>query len=128
MNPLFVDTSVMVALAFAEPGHRQLSKILESATDLFASPLLEAEFRSALAREEVPDADRLLDGFRWVLPDRTLSGELDQVFSAGYARGPDAWHLATALFLSEQPQDMPFFTLDRRQRDLAGALGFPIPA
>lgn len=62
MNPLFVDTSVMVALASGEPGHRQLSQILESATDVFASPLREAELGSALAREEVADAGRLLDG------------------------------------------------------------------
>lgn len=87
MSRLFVDTSVLVALAFDEPGHERVAEVLESADDLFATPLLEAEFRSALAREEVVDGVGLLDAFRWVLPDRTLSPELDRVFSAGYARG-----------------------------------------
>lgn len=128
MTRLFVDTSVLVALAFAEPGHRQIAEALESANDLFASPLLEAEFRSALAREEAGNELGLLESFRWVLPDRPLSPELDRVFHAGYARGADAWHLATALFLSERPRDLPFFTLDRRQRDMAGELGFPTPS
>jgi predicted nucleic acid-binding protein len=124
---IFVDTSVLVALAFGEAGHRRIAEVLESATDLFASPLLEAEFRSALAREETGDTPGLLESFRWVLPDRPLSPELDRVFHAGYARGADAWHLAAALFLSERPRDLPFYTLDLRQREMAGALGFPTP-
>lgn len=127
MSRLFVDTSVLVALAFEEPGHERVAEVMESADDLFASPLLEAEFRSALAREEVVDGIGLLDAFRWVLPDRTLSPELDRIFATGYARGADAWHLATALFVSERPGDLPFYTLDRRQQHLATALGFPAP-
>lgn len=128
MTRLFVDTSVLVVLAAGEPGHRRIAEVLESATDLFASPLLEAEFRSALVREEVGNAPGLLESFRWVLPDQPLGPELDRVFHAGYARAADAWHLATALFLSERPRDLPFFTLDRRQREMAGALGFPTPS
>lgn len=127
MTPLFVDTSVLVALAFGEPGHGRASEVLGSATDLFASALLEAEFRSALSREGVADGVELLNVFRWVLPDRTLSPELDQVFATGHVRGADAWHLATALFLCERPRDLPFFTLDQRQREVAEALGFPTP-
>jgi predicted nucleic acid-binding protein len=101
VSRLFVDSSVLVALAFGEAGHARIARTLESADDLFASPLLEAEYRSALAREGVTredadDAVELLAGFRWVLPNRPLSGELARVFSAGCGRGADAWHLATA--------------------------------
>lgn len=133
MSRLFVDTSVLVALALGEAGHKGLARRLESAEDLFASPLLEAEYRAALVhegltREEATDAAELLAGFRWVMPNRPLSRELDRVFSAGYARGADAWHLATALFVVEDPADLPFYTLDQRQRELAAALGFPVPS
>jgi hypothetical protein len=94
---------------------------------LFAAPLLEAEFRAALEREETGGGEPLLAALRWVIPDRPLSHELDQVFSAGCLRGADAWHLATALFLVEAPGDLPFLTLDQRQRSLAESLGFPTP-
>jgi predicted nucleic acid-binding protein len=124
---LFVDTSALVALAFQEPGHAWVGERLASAGDLFAAPLLEAEFRAALQREEAEQGVELLEAFRWVLPDRPLSAELDRVFAAGHARGADAWHLATALFLGERPGDLPFLTLDRRQREVARALGFPTP-
>lgn len=127
MSRLFVDTSALVALAFEEPGHEWLVDRLASARDRFAAPLLESEFRAALLREEVQDGLELLEAFRWVLPDRPLSAELDRVFAAGYARGADAWHLATALFLTESPRDLPFLTLDRRQQKVARAVGFPTP-
>jgi predicted nucleic acid-binding protein len=127
VNRVFVDTSALVALAFRETGHGWLAKHLASANDRFAAPLLEAEFRATLQREEVEGGLELLEGFRWVLPDRPLSPELERVFGAGYARGADAWHLASALFLVESPGDLPFLTLDRRQRDLARGLGFPTP-
>lgn len=127
MSRLFVDTSALVALAFQEPGHEWLADRLASASDRFASPLLESEFRAALLREEVEDGLELLEAFRWVLPDRPLSAELERVFAAGYARGADAWHLATALFLTESPRDLPFLTLDRRQQEVARAVGFPTP-
>lgn len=127
MTGLFLDTSALVALAFEEPEHDAVGKLLTSGSDLFAAPLLEAEFRAALAREQVEGGLELLDAFRWVLPDRTLSPELDRVYSRGYLRGADAWHLATALFLVERPADVPFLTLDQRQREAAEALGFPVP-
>jgi hypothetical protein len=99
---------------------------MSGAADLFALPLLEAEFRAALAREDVAQDTSLLESIRWVLPDRPLSGELDRVFAAGRARGAGAWHLATALFLLPDPVDLSFLTLDQRQRDVAQALGFPV--
>ena len=46
------------------------------------------------------------------------------VLDIGYARGADLWHLATALHVAREPQDMAFITLDDRQQNLAGRLGF----
>ncbi|CAN5733590.1 hypothetical protein BH23GEM10_BH23GEM10_10560 [soil metagenome] len=126
MKRAFVDTSAIVAVALAEARHASLAAVLASADDLFAAPLLEAEYRAALAREDVAGGLQLLDAFRWVLPDRPLSAELDRVFGAGYQRGADAWHLATALFLAEYPEELPFISLDERQRGAAADLGFPV--
>ncbi|CAN5717905.1 hypothetical protein BH23GEM9_BH23GEM9_12180 [soil metagenome] len=126
MRRAFVDTSALVAVALGEQHQAELSRVMNDVPDLFASPLMEAEFRSVLAREAVEDGLRLLRVFRWVLPDRTLSEELDRVFAAGYQRGADAWHLATALFLAERPADLPLVSLDERQRGVAAKLGFPL--
>jgi hypothetical protein len=60
-----------------------------------------------------------------VFPDRPLGPEIVRVLEAGYARGADVWHLATALYLADDPADLPFLTLDVRQRELARALGSP---
>lgn len=127
MKRLFVDTSAVVSLAFGEAGHERVRDLMSEAGDLFASPLLEAEFRAALAREDVGQDTSLLEVIRWVLPDRPLSPELDRVFATGRARGADAWHLATALFLVPDPEELPFLTLDHRQRAVAEGLGFPTP-
>ncbi|MCA1789259.1 MAG: type II toxin-antitoxin system VapC family toxin [Thioalkalivibrio sp.] len=126
MKRAFVDTSALVAIALGEPHQADLRRVMDDVPDLFAAPLMEAEFRSVLAREGVEDGLRLLDVFRWVLPDRPLSEELGRVFAAGYQRGADAWHLATALFLAEHPGDLPLVSLDERQRGVAAKLGFPI--
>ncbi|MEX2472102.1 MAG: PIN domain-containing protein [Gemmatimonadota bacterium] len=126
MKRAFVDTSALVAVALGEPHQAELRRMMDDVPDLFAAPLMEAEFRSVLAREEVEDGLPMLEVFRWVLPDRPLSEELDQVFAAGYQRGADAWHLATALFLAERPADLPLVSLDERQRSVAAKLGFPV--
>ncbi len=90
-----------------------------------SSTLLEVELRSALAREGIEGADRLLYTISWILPDRRLTPEIDRVLGAGYARGADLQHLACALFAAESPHDLPFLTLDASQGELASALGFP---
>ncbi len=46
--------------------------------------------------------------------------------TSGYVRGADCWHLATALYLAEDPQKMSFVTVDERQRAVTRALGFQV--
>ena len=60
----------------------------------------------------------------WVLPDRPLSEEIATVLGAGYARGADVWHLACALWVRRELGTLEFVTLDERQKELAGALGW----
>jgi hypothetical protein len=121
----YVDTSCLVAIAFAEAGATKMASRLGRMDRLFASNLLEAELRSALAREWLPvDPAGLLSGITWVHPNRPLSGEFERVTVEGYVKGADLWHLACALFLAPEPKGLAFLTLDRRQEEIARRLGF----
>lgn len=120
----YVDTSCLVAIAFGERGAVALARRLEGFDELVSANLLEAELRAAFAREGVePNAD-LFSAISWVIPDRPLHAEISNVFAGGYVRGADCWHLATALYLTDDPAEIHFLTLDQRQRKVARALGF----
>jgi predicted nucleic acid-binding protein len=121
----YVDTSCLVAIAFGEAGGTTLARRLEAMDRLYASNLLEAELRAAFVREGVPSDHPLLGRMTWVLPDRPLGREIGVVLAAGYLRGADLWHLATALYLAGNPRDLTFVTLDERQEVVARKLGFP---
>lgn len=123
-NVAYVDTSCLVSIAFAEPGSVALTRKLGKFEHLFAANLLEAELRSAMARERVAMNPDLLAAIRWVTPDRPLHEEIARVLAAGYVRGADCWHLATALYLADQPASISFLTLDDRQQSVAHELGF----
>ena len=120
----FIDTSVLVGIAFDEEHAAGLAHRLESFRTIAASGLLEAEFRSACQRERKPVHEVLLDNLEWVAPARPLSAEITRVLHAGYVTGADCWHLATALYLAPDPAQLTFLTLDLRQREIATALGF----
>ena len=121
----YIDSSCLVAIAFGEAGAARVARRLERLDRLFASNLLEAELRSALAREEVSaDPAGLLSGITWVYPNRPLSGEFGRILVEGYVKGADLWHLACALFLAPEPKDLAFLTLDTRQEEIARKLGF----
>jgi len=124
LNVAYVDTSVMVALAFAEPHAERMKACLRECDYILSSNLLEAEFRSALLREGIEERADFLAAIGWVIPDRPLSEEFRRVSLAGFLRGADLWHLACALYLSPEPGEMAFLTLDSRQADVASSLGF----
>ena len=126
MKLAYVDTSCLVAVAFDEPGAQDMVRHLGECDRLFASNLLEAEFRSALQREGVQEgAGSMLAGLSWLYPDRPLRPEFVRVLRHGHVRGADLWHLACALYLKKRVGDLLFLTLDKRQREAAVALGFP---
>ena len=127
MRLAYIDTSCLVAIAFGEAGATKVASRIERMDRLFASNLLEAELRSALAREGLSvDPAELLSGITWVYPNRPLSGEFERVTVEGHVKGADLWHLACALFLAPAPKDLAFLTLDKRQAELARRLGFPL--
>ena len=127
MTVAYVDTSCLVAIAFGENGAEALARRMEGYDQIVSSNLLEAEFRSVLAREEVDDDGGLLSGMSWIFPDRRLTSEFQRVLSCGRLRGADLWHVATALYLAEAPRDIHFLTVDSAQRGVAAELGFLTP-
>ncbi|MEP7000681.1 MAG: hypothetical protein ABI969_09395 [bacterium] len=64
-----------------------------------------------------------LDVIQWIEAPRPLSEEVDRVLAAGYLRGSDCLHVAAALYLSPNPGQLTFLTLDTRQRVIAKKLG-----
>ena len=127
MSIAYVDTSVLAAIAFDEPGAAACAQRLDEFPRLVSSNLLEAELRAAFARENLPFHEGAVAGIEWILPNRALAPEYATVLDAGYLRGADLWHLATALYVSPDAGRLPFMTLDARQSAVAQALGFQIP-
>ncbi|MEP6621100.1 MAG: PIN domain-containing protein [bacterium] len=124
MNSAFLDTSCAVSIALRERGSAAIDTRLRSFAQLYGSPLLEAELHSALRREKIAFDPTLLSAIQWVHANRLLSAEIARVLQAGYVRGADCWHLATALYLAPNPAEITFLTLDLPQRKIASALGF----
>ena len=120
----YVDSSCLVAIALGETVAKRIAARLAGFRVLLAHPLLDAEVRSACAREGQPLPDAELQLLHWIDVDRPLSDEIDRVLSAGYVRGADCLHLATALYLAPDARQLTFLTLDTRQRAIARALGF----
>lgn len=124
MKGAYVDTSCLVAIALAEAGAASVIRRLAPFDALYSSNLLSAELYSALQRERVSQDVSTLDRIGWVIPDRPLHPEIARVLEAGHVRGADCWHLASALYLAEDPGEISFLTLDTRQWSVARKLGF----
>lgn len=123
----YVDSSVIVAVAFEEPEGNRVQRLLRRHERLLSSNLLEAEVRAALAREGADDGiETLLAGIDWILPTRPLRSELARALAAGRVRGANLWHLACALYIAPSPAELGFLTLDRQQAVIARALGFRV--
>lgn len=123
MNIAYVDTSVLASIAFGEPAARSLALKLNRFDRRISSNLLEAELRAVFRREDVPFSDDAIAGMEWILPIRPLTSEFETMLSAGYLRGADLWHVATALYVSSNAHGLVFATLDARQRRVASTLG-----
>ena len=120
----YVDSSVIVAIVLNEVGSNDHARRLGDFSQLLSSNLLEAEVRAALAREGRQFEDRFISGIEWVFPHRSLGPELAVALAAGYLRGADLWHIATALYAAPEPGEIAFVTLDNHQRAIAITLGF----
>ena len=124
MKVAYVDTSCLVAVTFGESGGVALTRRLRSFDELVSANLLEAELRATFVRERIPANSTFPFSISWILPDRPLTDEIARVLNAGYLRGADCWHLATALYLAEEPGAISFITADERQGAVARTLGF----
>ncbi|MCY3599008.1 MAG: PIN domain-containing protein [Gemmatimonadetes bacterium] len=124
MRAAYVDTSAIIAIAFDEEGSDGIARRIDGFDYVTSSNLLEAELRSACTREGRPVPESVVSAFRWVQPNRALSTELRSVLRAGYLRGADLWHVACALYMARESEDVTFITLDQRQAEVAASLGF----
>ena len=124
MKAGYVDSSCIVAVLFEEPDSATLRSTLEGFDELFSSNLLEAEVRATVAREGFENQPvEVLSGISWVHPDRPLTVEFETILEAGFLRGADLFHVATALYLKKQLPDLEFLSLDNRQLEVARELG-----
>ena len=88
MRVAYVDTSCLVAIAFDESKGPETATQLAAYDRLYADNLLEAEFRSALAREGIDqDQDDLLSRVTWVFPAEALGEEYRTALGGGSATG-----------------------------------------
>lgn len=123
----YLDTSLLIGLKFEQPDPVLVRAVLDY--DLYSSELLIAEVMAFGKRESVPE-NLLWDavqGISWVIPVEKITEQLARVGRHGYARGADLWHPACACYLSPNPQDLVFLTLDERRRHLASLVGFRAP-
>lgn len=128
MTQFYVDSSVLVALLLEQHSHKVYSNLLSKSEGNYSSFLLEAEVSAAAAREKVSpdDAEEFIDLISQVIPERSLRMEYRQIFQAGFCRGADACHLATALYLDPETKNLTFLTADKEQAGLARAVGFKV--
>lgn len=127
MKAAYIDTSLFIGLKF-QKSTPATARVVRRYT-LFSSELLIAEVLAFGKRESIAE-NLLWEGFKglsWVIPDGSLAEQFRRVFHSGYARGADLWHLACACYLSPNPGELAFLTLDERQRDLALRLRFHAP-
>lgn len=122
MSVAYVDTSVMIAIAFGEDGADALAERLNGFSRVVSSNLLEAELRAACSREGRPVPADLLHRIGWILTNRPLTDEIRTALDAGYLRGADLWHIATALYAAPEPGAISFITLNDNQARVAAAL------
>jgi len=120
----YVDTSCLVAIALDEPGARNVAGRLAGFDRLVSSNLLEAELWSACARMQTTVNPQWTADIVWLRPRVPLTATFGPVLDAGYLRGADLYHVATALHAAGDAKSLTFLTLDDRQRAVAAALGF----
>ena len=122
MKAIYVDSSVIVSILFREPHSKKLLEIInQTSSTCYSSQILEAEVYASATRENIvlAEAHKLLMHINLLLPERSLRKEYKEIFSAGYCRGADAYHIACALYLDPERTNLIFLTADQRQQEVA---------
>ena len=125
-NAAYVDSSCIVAIALEEPSANAIAIRLGNFSSLVSNLLLDAELRSVCVREKALLPEREIGLISFVPIKRPISDEIDRVLAAGHLRGADCLHVATALYISPDPRQLTFLTLDVKQRAVAKKLGFKV--
>lgn len=133
----YLDSSAVVKLVRAEPGHEVVAQLRDAATSLATCMITYAEVRSAAARgirgrTQLSRARREIDAV-WSELIRLAVGE-DAAAEAGDLaerhglRGMDALHLASAMRFAaaSSPEEVVFVSWDRDQRAAARAEGMDL--
>ncbi len=117
---LYLDTSALVKLYANEPGRREVENSVRAARVVAVSEIGYVEARSALARKEregtfsadehAAAVEQLRRDFREVYLPRPVTGEVisraGELARKHALRAYDAVHLATALVLREEAQEL----------------------
>lgn len=121
MKKIYIDSSVIVALLLKERSSKEIRSFLSKYSDFYSSSLLEAEVYASAKREKVKLelATSLISPISLIYQERSLKLEYELIFSMGYSRGADAFHIATCLSLDPSKSYFTFFTLDENQAQLA---------
>jgi predicted nucleic acid-binding protein len=126
----YLDSSVLLSIAFREPTATGLQRILGRYDRLVSSDLIVAECLSAAQREEI-DHETMLTTLRpiaLILLSRSLAREMREALDEGPLRGADLWHVACAMFLAADARaEVAFLSRDQPQRRLAKRVGFQTP-
>ncbi|MBN2340395.1 MAG: hypothetical protein JXX29_24300 [Deltaproteobacteria bacterium] len=121
----YIDTSVLVAMAFDDAGGAFIGRSVKTFDRLYSSNLLEAEFFSAAKKENLLDqAKSFIKPVRFVYPDTNLTAYHEQVLAVDYIEGGALQHLSCALYLFPRTEDVFFLSLHPAQTALAAKLGF----
>ena len=115
-----------MAIALEEPSANAIAIRLGNFSTLLSNLLLDAELRSVCVRDKSLLPEHGIGLINFVPIKRPISDEIDHVLAAGYLRGADCLHVATALYISPDPRQLTFLTLDVRQRAVAKKLGFKV--
>ena len=128
MKAAYIDTSLLIGIRFQQFTSAKMRAVRQY--ELYSSELLIAEVLAFGKRESIEQnlLTEALKGLSWVIPEVSISEECRRVIQCGYARGAGLWHLACACYLSPNPSELAFLTLDEQQRDLAARLGFRSPS
>ena len=129
MKTAYIDSSFLVAILFGEAEVRRYKKQLKTLDKLVSSSLLVAEVLSAAKREtvEFEPVRRMLETVDLLYPGESNIDLLEDILKIDYLKGADAFHLSSALwFAGKNVKEVAFLTLDKKQKEVAGKLGFRV--
>jgi predicted nucleic acid-binding protein len=132
VNAVYIDTSFLLSLLFAEPGSDDYKPYWDATHLRFSSILLHDETVVALHRHKVRVdvwrfMDSLMKAVRFRILDDRIAGRIRADREFGRLRSLDAIHLATACEIRDAIEEpIEIACLDSRLRDSATTLGFAL--